>query len=198
LNHTNLEEDSEDYLVLANIRKRIELDASDINYLRSIFLVETYKKKDFLLSQGQICKKLVFVEKGSLRAFNVNEEGRDTTMMFAIQDWWITDMYCFINQKPAQVSLEALEDSRVVVLGYDDFQRLLAKLPKFERFFRILFQNAYARSQLRVLDTISQSTEERYQRFLAKYPQMVEKVTQKQIASYLGVTPEFLSSIKKK
>jgi len=106
-------------------------------------------------------------------------------------------MYCFANQKPAMLSLEALEDSTLFVLDYPSFEGLLQELPKFERFFRILFQNAYAREQLRTLDAISLPTEERYLRFLAKYPQIVEKVTQKQIASYLGVTPEFLSSIKK-
>ncbi len=118
--------------------------------------------------------------------------------MFAIDDWWITDMYCFLNQKKALLSLEVLEDSEVFELSYEAFQKGFEKLPQLERFFRILFQNAYVREQLRVLETISLTTEERYRNFVIKYPQIVEKVTQKQIASYLGVTPEFLSTIKKK
>ncbi|MEP3210521.1 MAG: Crp/Fnr family transcriptional regulator [Maribacter sp.] len=174
------------------------LHSSDRKYLASIFSVHTFAKKTLLQHQGQLCKKLFFVEEGSLRAFSVNEEGKEATIMFAVDDWWITDMYCFSKQLPAMVSLEALEDTKVVALNFEAFENLLARLPKFERFFRILFQNAYAREQLRALDSISLSTEERYRRFLIKYPQIVEKVTQKQIASYLGVTPEFLSSVKKK
>jgi len=118
--------------------------------------------------------------------------------MFGIEDWWITDMYCFANQKPAMLSLETLEETSVFTLDFDSFEHLLQKLPKFERLFRILFQNAYSREQLRVLDSISLSTEERYYKFVNKYPNLAKKVTQKQIASYLGVTPEFLSSVKKK
>ncbi len=118
--------------------------------------------------------------------------------MFAVQDWWITDMNCFVNQKPAMLFIEALEDSKVLELDFDLLETLYQKASKFERFFRILFQNAYIREQLRALYNISCSTEERYKQFVQKYPVIVEKVTQKQIASYLGVTPEFLSLIKKK
>jgi CRP-like cAMP-binding protein len=118
--------------------------------------------------------------------------------MFAIQDWWITDMNCFVNQKPALLSIEALEESKIVALDYYLLEELYRSVPKFERFFRILFQNAYIREQLRVLQSISFTTEERYQQFVEKYPAVAQKVTQKQIASYLGVTPEFLSSIKRK
>ena len=184
--------------VFTNIQKYLNLDISDKKYLQSIFLIRNFSKKRVLLEQGKVCKNLFFVEEGSLRAFNTNAEGKEATIMFAVQDWWITDMYCFANQKPAMLSLEALEDTKVVVLDFDSLELLLQRLPKFERLFRILFQNAYAREQLRVLDMISLTTEQRYRRFLIKYPQIVEKVTQKQIASYLGVTPEFLSSVKKK
>jgi CRP-like cAMP-binding protein len=118
--------------------------------------------------------------------------------MFAIKDWWITDMYCFLNQKPALLNIEALEESRVLQLKFAHLEELYKKIPKFERFFRILMQNAYVREQLRVLDTISLTTEERYYRFIHKYPQIVKRVSQKQIASYLGVTPEFLSTVKRK
>lgn len=184
--------------VIQNIQKHILLEPLDTDYLNTIFSFQTVAKKELLQLQGRVCKKLFFVEEGSLRAFSRNSEGKEATIMFAIDDWWITDMYCFANQKPALLSLEALEDSKVNVLDFDSFEHLVLRLPKFERFFRILFQNAYAREQLRALDSISLPTEERYLRFVMKYPQIVEKVTQKQIANYLGVTPEFLSSVKRK
>lgn len=184
--------------LFGNMQKHIPLDEFDKNYLKSIFSLEDIPRKELLLRQGQLCNKLFFVESGSLRAYNLTEVGKEATVMFAIQDWWITDMHGFVDHKPAQVSLEALEDSTVLVLDFESFEILLGKIPKFERFFRILFQNAYVREQLRVLDSISLSTEERYLRFKTKYPHIVEKITQKQIASYLGVTPEFLSTVKKK
>lgn len=187
-----------DSIILSNIQRHISLDAHDILYLNSIFTERKVSKKELLVSQDQQCKKLYFVEVGSLRAFNINSDGKEATIMFAIKDWWITDMHCFANQIPAMLSLEALEDSKVLVLDFDHFEVLLQKLPKFERFFRILFQRAYAREQLRTLDAISIGTDVRYERFIAKYPQITQKVTQKQIASYLGVTPEFLSAVKKK
>lgn len=184
--------------LFTNIKKHIVLDDFDKEYLKSIFSLEVIPRKELLLQQGEFCRKLFFMEAGSLRAFNLTEDGKEATIMFAIEDWWITDMHGFINQEPALLSLEALENSTILSLNFDAFEELLKRIPKFERFFRILFQNAYVREQLRVLDSISLSTEERYKKFKTKYPQIVEKVTQKQIASYLGVTPEFLSAIKKK
>lgn len=184
--------------IFTNIQKHISLNEAEKGYLGSIFEVKEVARKELILIQGQACKKIYFVVSGSLRAFHINTEGKDSTIMFAIQDWWITDMYCFINQKPALVAIEALENCRLLALDFSSLEELYIKIPKFERFFRILFQNAYSREQLRALDTISYTTEERYYRFVNKYPAIVQKITQKQIASYLGVTPEFLSSIKKK
>lgn len=187
-----------DYQIFNNIRKHIELSDAEKEYVLSLLAVEAAKRKELVLTQGQVCKKLYFVESGSLRAFNVNDAGKESTIMFAVQDWWITDMNCFVNQKPASLSIEALENSEIIGLGYHQVEMLYREIPKFERFFRILFQNAYVREQLRVLHNISFTTKERYQQFIKKYPAVAKKVTQKQIASYLGVTPEFLSSLKKK
>lgn len=184
--------------IFAHMAKHIVLDRAEKNFLTSLFSVREVKKKDLLLTQGQFCRQLFYVDSGSIRAYNVSKEGKEATVMFAVQDWWITDMYGFLNQREALLSLEALENSRLVVLTHESFERALDAVPKMERFFRLLFQNAYVREQLRALDNISLTTEERYRNFVAKYPRIVEKVTQKQIASYLGVTPEFLSTVKKK
>jgi len=187
----------EELNIFLNIHKHISLDENEKTHLFSSLVVKDVKRKELILKQGQVCKKIYFVESGSFRAFNLSEEGRESTIMFAIQDWWITDMDCFINQKQALLSIEALESSKIVELDFQFLNSLYLKIPKFERFFRILFQNAYIREQQRVFDSLSLSTEERYRNFIGKYPAIVEKITQKQIASYLGVTPEFLSSIKK-
>ena len=118
--------------------------------------------------------------------------------MFAVADWWITDMPCFISQSPAMINIEAITGSCVLQLTNDDMDSLYREVPKFERFFRILMQNAYIREQLRIIQNLSMPAEVRYYNFLKKYPAIAQQVTQKQIASYLGVTPEFLSAIRNK
>jgi CRP-like cAMP-binding protein len=118
--------------------------------------------------------------------------------MFAIADWWITDMPCFISRQTAMTSIEAINDSVIIQLSKTDLDALYIRVPKFERFFRILMQNSYVREQLRTLQNLSLPAEERYNRFLEKYSEMARQLTQKQIASYLGITPEFLSAIRKK
>jgi CRP-like cAMP-binding protein len=125
----------------------------------------------------------------------VDKNGKESTIMFAIADWWITDMYCFLNRQPAMLNIEALESSQLLRLSIDDLEKLYIHVPKFERFFRIIMQNAYTREQLRIIQNLSLSAEERYDNFLTKYLQIVKQVTQKQIASYPGITPEFVSAI---
>jgi CRP-like cAMP-binding protein len=118
--------------------------------------------------------------------------------MLAVDDWWITDMYSFAMNKPAMQFICAIESSSVFQLQKDDFDKLLLKVPSFERFFRILMQNAYIREQLRVIQNLSMPAEERYIKFLEKYPHVAKRVSQKQIASYIGVSPEFLSAMRKR
>ncbi len=187
-----------DYQILKNIEKHISLSDIEKERFVSALSIKNIEKKDLLLRQGQICRYIYFVESGSLRAFNINEDGKESTIMFAIQDWWVTDMYSFAKQKPALLSIEAIHDCRLIEINFQVLDKLYLEIPKLERLFRILFQNAYIREQFRVLNNISLTTEERYSKFIEKYPQIVDKITQKQIASYLGITPEFLSSIKKK
>ncbi|MHA7864569.1 Crp/Fnr family transcriptional regulator [Flagellimonas marinaquae] len=185
-------------MILKNIGKHISLNPSEKSQLLSLLPSISVPKKEIIIDQGRICDTLFFVESGSFRAYNLNKDGKESTIMFAPKDWWVTDMNSFLNKVPSLLSLEALENSMVYTLSRSNFDDLLNKTPKLERFFRILFQKAYIREQLRVLDNISLTTEERYLNFIRKYPDLAEKVTQKQIASYLGVTPEFLSSVKKK
>ncbi|MEM8506174.1 MAG: Crp/Fnr family transcriptional regulator [Bacteroidota bacterium] len=184
-------------LLLGNMTRHISLDPSEKRYVLRTFKEMRTPKKQNILEQGKLCRYFYFVESGSLRAFHTNARGKEATMMFAVQDWWITDMAAFVDGKPALISLETLEDCLLFSIDATALEQLLQKIPKMERYFRILFQRAYIREQLRVLNAISYSVEERYIHFLEKYPQIVEKVSQKQLASYLGITPEFLSTVKK-
>jgi CRP/FNR family transcriptional regulator, anaerobic regulatory protein len=186
------------HLILKNISRHIDLNNDEIDLFISFLKFEEVSRKDFILKEGQLCKTINFIHSGTLRAYYVDKAGRESTIMLAIADWWITDMFCFINQQPAMLNIEAVEDSSIFNLQKNDLDKLYIQAPKFERFFRIMMQNAYIREQLRVIQNLSLSAEERYNNFLSKYPQIVKQVTQKQIASYLGITPEFLSAIRAK
>lgn len=185
-------------MILDNVEKHIALSTEEKDYFLTLLKTSCIQKKGLILEHGRRCRTINFVTSGTFRAYLSDKDGKESTVMFAIKDWWITDMHSFINRQPALLNIEALENSQVLSLEYSSLQKLYEQVPKFERFFRILMQNAYVREQLRALDNISKTSEERYYKFVSKYPQITEKVTQKQIASYLGITPEFLSMIKRK
>lgn len=183
-------------LVLQNVSKHISLNEEEKTYFISLLKQKQVLKKECILKEGQLCRHINFVNTGILRAYYNCKDEKESTIMFAVQDWWITDMYCFIDQKPAMLQIEAVENSNVLQLQKIDLDKLYIKVPKFERFFRIIMQNAYIREQLRIIQNLSLTAEERYNNFLEKYPHVAKQVTQKQIASYLGVTPEFLSTVR--
>lgn len=184
--------------ILKNLNKHVTLTKEEEAHFISVLTYKEIPKKTTTLAEGQACNQISYIHSGALRSYCVDESGRESTIMFAVADWWLTDMYCFLNEKPSMTFIEAIEDSIVFNLSKSNFDQLFTVIPAFERFFRILMQNAYTREQLRTIENLTLKAEERYYRFLNKYPQMAEKLTQKQIASYLGITPEFLSGIRKK
>lgn len=183
-------------LILKNIEKHVQLDEKEISLFISLLKEKYMLRKDRLLAAGEACRYINFVHSGTLRAFHVDEAGKESTIMFAVADWWITDMFSFVNQQAAMLNIEAVENSLVLQLLKEDLDNLYVEVPKFEKFFRIIMQNAYIREQLRTIQNLSLSAEKRYENFKRKYPNIVQQVTQKQIASYLGITPEFLSMIR--
>lgn len=184
--------------IVNNVLKHIKLGEDEIQYFTSLLENQKVQRKDFLLKEGQQCDKIYYVQSGVLRAYFRDREGNDNIIMFALSDWWITDMNSFITGNKAMLHIDALEDSNVLVLHKDDLEKLYVNVPAFEKFFRIIMQNSYIREQLRTIQNLALPAEERYLNFLKKYPQVVERVPLKQIASYLGITPEFLSVIRKK
>lgn len=182
--------------VLANIEKHISLTDQERSYFTAQLELKEVSRKEYILEAGSSCRYFNFVNDGAFRAYYLSKEGKESTIMFAVSDWWITDMHCFVNEQPAMLNIQAIANSSTVRLPKEKLDRLFEEVPKFEKFFRIIMQNAYTREQLRVLENLSLTAEERYHNFLDKYPQIVKQVTQKQIASYLGITPEFLSAIR--
>lgn len=184
--------------IIQHISKHIAISPDEIQHFTSLMQQKDVARKEILLRQGEVARCIYYIHSGALKAYYLDSESNENIIMLAIDDWWITDMYSFANEKPAMQYITAMEDSIVFQLRRKDFDDLLATTPAFERFFRILMQNAYIREQLRAIQNLSMSAEERYLNFIHKYPHLVQRVTQKQIASYIGVSPEFLSSMRKR
>ena len=158
---------------------------------------EVYKKRESLVRTGSVCEHFYFVLSGSLRTFTTDERGHEHIFHLAFEDWWASDLFSFITGDTAFFSIEALEDTEVLAIHRDDYEVLLSQYPKFERFFRLLMQNAYVASQKRTMDIMSLSAEKRYVQLTQRYPQLEMRVAQHHIASFLGITPEALSRIKR-
>jgi CRP/FNR family transcriptional regulator, anaerobic regulatory protein len=184
--------------ILANIQKHVILEKKEISLFTSMLVEKQVARKEFILRESEACLCIYFVNEGALRAYYRDRDQNESIIMFALSDWWITDMHGFANQKPAMLNIDALEESTVLQLQKKDLDRLYDRVPKFERFFRVVMQNAYIREQLRVMQNLSMTAEERYDAFLKKYPHFAQRIPLKQIASYLGMTPEFLSVVRKK
>jgi CRP-like cAMP-binding protein len=183
-------------LIIQNISKHISLTSEE----KSLFLSKTetkhYKAKTILQSAGRVCKEGYFVNSGLLRSFNINDNIVEHVMSFACEGWWISDMYSLLSQKPGNLFIEVLEDAEVVVLTKENQEQLYLEIPKLERFFRILTENSLVANQERLMDNLSLTAEERFEKFCRKHPTLIQKVPQKQIASFIGVTPEFFSKMK--
>ncbi len=185
-------------ILIHHIAKHIDLSQNDREKITTVFTERSYRRKEKLLSEGSPCQQLFFITSGVVRAYCLNEEGKEVTVMFAMKDWWITDMQAFLNKLSSSVTIESIKDSTVMVIQKSAFDELFNVIPQFNTFWRILMQNAYCREQNRVVQNLTLKASARYHQFIEAYPTFVELLTQRQIASYLGITPEFLSTIKSK
>ena len=185
-------------LILQNISQQAQLTAEEKEYFCSILKPRTYLKRQFILQQGDTCRYLNFVNKGCLRSYFVNDKGNDFNLQFAIEDWWITDYCSLYNGKPSLQNIEALENTEVLQIEKTQLDDLYLKIPKFEHFYRILLQKAFITHEKRILYFISRTAEERYLAFREYYGLFEQRIPQHHIASFIGVTPEFLSKIRNK
>jgi CRP/FNR family transcriptional regulator len=179
-----------------NIKRYVALEPSDEAQFIKIVRKTRLKKRQFLVQPGFVCQSQSYVLQGALRSYFVNTDGQEHTLQFAVEDWFISDFNSYINQSPASIYVEALEDSVVLQIDYTNVEHLCATNPKFERFFRMVAQKSFAFSQKRILSNLGLSAEERYLEFADMYPKIVQRVPQYALASYLGMTPEFLSKLK--
>lgn len=184
--------------LIACIREKVTLNDNDAELLRPFFIPKKLRKRQYLLNAGDVCHYITFVDKGLLRSFTVDDEGNEYVVQFAIEGWWISDMGSFTSGKEAMYNIEALEDCELLNLTKPSMEELLTRLPVMERFFRILMQNNIVSLQRRVIAYMSLSAEEKYLRLLEVAPDIMTRAPQQYIASYLSVTPETLSRIRRK
>lgn len=184
-------------LLRAHIEKRVHLTDEEFNICTKYFVSKKLKKHQFLLNEGDVCRYIGFVNSGCLREYKIDNKGTEHILQFAIEDWWVSDLNSFLSGLPATYNIDALQDSEVLLLEKSAREELLDNCPKMERFFRLLIEANHIAKQQRIADSLSASAEERYLKFIKTYPKLLEQVPQNQIASYLGITPQSLSRIRK-
>lgn len=181
-----------------HIRKFVSASDGDLADVGNYYRVAVFSKKENLLQQGQVCKANYFVVKGILRKFFIDDKGVERTTEFAIENWWITDVFSSVNKTPSEFYIQAVERTEVLMIENDSYNQLASRHPFMETYFRCIYQKAYAAAQMRIKFLYENSREELYHHFRKRYPEFLQRVPQYLIASFLGLTPEYLSEIRRK
>jgi|SRR5215471_12401440 len=185
-------------LLLQKFEEKILLTEDEKNLSRQFFTAKKLRKRQYLLQEGDVCKYIAFVEKGLLRCYTVNERGQEHITQFAFEGWWISDQLSFLTGEPSTYNIDALEDCELVLLTKSAEDELLERIPKLERYFRILLQNNLIATQKRLVSSLSQTAEERYNELISVCPETLpHRIPQHMLASFLGITPETFSRIRK-
>lgn len=184
--------------LLKYFERLLPLNKEEKELVNQKFHPRLFRKRQYALQEGNVCTQFYFVVRGCLRMYKIDEQGTVHILQFAAEDWWIMDLGSFYSEKPSELNIDALEDTMVLQISHDDLISLYTQAPKFHRIFRVLIENSFVSLQKRLLQTISSTAEDRYQYFLETYPHLVNRLSQTQIASFLGITPEFLSRLRNK
>lgn len=182
--------------LLNYFQKVIPLNKEEKQLVTDLFKPRLYRKRQYVLQEGDICNQLNFIVRGCLRLYKTDDKGNIHILQFAAENWWLSDIGSFHERKPSDLHIDALEDSMVLQISYDNLVSLYTKASKFDRIFRVLVENSFVSLQKRLLQTISSTAEERYLSFTETYPHLNNRLPQTQIASFLGITPEFLSRLR--
>ena len=180
-----------------SINQKISLPAQELERIKPFFIPKKLRKRQYLLQEGDVCKYTTFVEKGALRSYSLHEKGNEHVIQFALEGWWVGDMYSFLTGEPSMYNIDALEEAELLLLTPAANEAMLAAVPAMEKYFRLLLQNNMIAMQRRLVASLSLSAEEKYTRLVNSYPDIIQRVPQHMIASYLGITPETLSRIRK-
>lgn len=175
----------------------VPLNDEEKNELSVRVKERTVKRKQFVLSAGQTCHHYAFVVEGCFRTYSVDHAGKEHNLQFAAENDWLADISSFYSEKPGKLFIEAMEPSRILLIQKNDLLFFYKHFPKFVRYFKVIFENKFVEMQNRVLQNISSTAEERYLTFLEQYPGLSNRIPSLHVASYLGLTPEFLSKVRK-
>jgi CRP/FNR family transcriptional regulator, anaerobic regulatory protein len=182
--------------LLTYLSKLIPLSAAEKELVQTLFHPRLFRRRQYALQEGDVATQFYFVVRGCLRMYKIDEKGTMHIIQFADENGWIIDLGSFHSGQPSQLNIDALEDTMVLQISHPDLISLYISASKFDRIFRVLIENSYVKLQGRLLQAISSTAEERYQSFLNTYPHLVNRLPQTQIASFLGITPEFLSRLR--
>ncbi|PCI34798.1 MAG: cyclic nucleotide-binding protein [Flavobacteriaceae bacterium] len=178
------------------IRRYITISEEELSVFSQYLILKTIKKKEFLLKEGTTCKARYFILEGCFRHFYIDVKGNEQIIHFGIENWWITDYASLVYQVPSKMYIQALEHTTFLELNEEDLEKLYLKVPKLERFFRIIMEKTYIAAQQRIEYMFSLTGKEFYEKFVGSNPVFAQRVPQYMLASYLGLTPEFISKIK--
>ena len=176
----------------------LPLNKEEKSVVETVFKERRVKRRQFILQEGDVCKLNTFVTEGCFKMYMVDENGKEHNLQFAIENWWIGDIGSFHTELPSKLYIQAIENSVILQINKEDQLKLFVEHPKFNRIFRVITENALVSAQRRILQNIGSTAEERYLDFMERYPHFFNRISNVQIASYLGVTPEFLSTIRKR
>jgi CRP-like cAMP-binding protein len=182
--------------LIKSLGKYVTISDEEAAVIESLFIFKKFRKRQYILQEGEITRYETFILKGVTRTYEVDEKGQEHVVQFGLEDWWIGDLYSFLTGAPTCYNIDCIEDTEVLQITKANVEILYQQVPKMERHFRILIQNAFIASTRRVVDTLAKSASERYKEFTNKYPQIDQRVSNHQIACYLGITPQSLSRIR--
>lgn len=185
-------------VLLSHIENKVDITDEQKNRIQSYFTLKKLRRKQYLLMEGDVCKSLSFVSKGLLKSYFLDEKGNEHINMFAFEGWWISDFNSFINQEKSVLNIDAIEETEVLMITLENYEKMMLEIPVMDRYFRILYQNSLVTKDYRLIVSNSYTAEEKYLQLAQKNPEMIKRVPHNLIASYLGLAPETVSRIRKR
>ncbi|MDR0223768.1 MAG: Crp/Fnr family transcriptional regulator [Myroides odoratus] len=184
--------------LFAHIEQKVQLTPTEKEQISSFFRVKKLRKRQFLLQEEDVCKDFAFVSQGLLKSYVLDEKGNENINLFGWEGWWIADFQSFLFQTPATLAIEAIEDCELLLLSRVNYDQMLEEVPVMERYFRLVYERSLATKDQRLVTAQTYSAEEKYIHLIQTYPELMQRIPQSLLASFLGLTPETFSRIKHK
>jgi len=185
-------------ILFEHVEEKVQLTDKDKELVMSFFKCKNLRKRQYLLQEGDMCKYISFVAQGLMKSYTVDDKGNEHINLFAWEGWWISDFTSFVFGNEAKLNIDTIEDTALLLLSRANYDKMLTEVPVMERYFRILYQNSLATKDSRLISANTHTAEEKYAMFLETYPSISQRLPQNLIASYLGLSPETISRIKRK